>query len=160
MKKSEKGREYVGIEVREETGGSWDGGGEWEGDKRGRMELDGNAIILAGAPSSLKLTDQERGKRKKEGWILLCKNNKNWRWTLNYVVGKEASSTVLLSLDVSACWYICLIFIYTYVEPRECVWDNALCVRTYRTLPVSSLTLREGVYCNDSRHPSCCDDIS
>lgn len=43
------------------------GGEKWEGDKRGRMELDGNAIILAGAPSSLKLTDQEKGKRKKRG---------------------------------------------------------------------------------------------
>lgn len=128
-------------------------GGEWEGDKRGRTELDGNAIILAGAPSSLKLTDQERGRRKKEGRILLCKNNKNWRWTLNYVVGKEASSSVLLSLDVSACWYICLIFIYTYVERRECVW-------AYRSLPNSSLTLREGDYCTGFRHPSCSQDIS
>lgn len=34
---------------------------------RGRMELDGNAIILAQAPSSLKLTAREGGNEKKEG---------------------------------------------------------------------------------------------
>lgn len=79
-----------------------DGGQKGKGGKRGRMELDGNAIILAEAPSSLKLTAREGGGngKKKDGWILLCKNNKNWRWTLNYVVGKEASSTIPLSLDV------------------------------------------------------------
>ena len=37
------------------------GGGE-----RGRMELDGNAIILAEAPSSLKLTAREGEKTKKK----------------------------------------------------------------------------------------------
>lgn len=73
MRKSEKGREYMGIEVREEKGGLWIGGYNREGGKRGRMELDGNAIILAEAPSSLKLTAREGGDEKSRGGFYYVK---------------------------------------------------------------------------------------
>lgn len=67
---------------------------------------------------------------------------------MNYVVGKEASSAVLLSLGFCMVVYLSNLHIYIC---RDKGVDNALCIWTYGTMPNSSLTLREGVYCSDSR---------
>lgn len=49
------------------------------------VELDGNIITLGVPSKAAQKTDRPKGRKNRGN--LTVENNKNWRWTLNYVAG-------------------------------------------------------------------------